>query len=97
MGTKIFSAIDLGFKQPPGICPDCATHGMEHTDSGVAFVYCYHNLTGAWRAPTQCWKVVENIDAHNFKRAVLTAVEILELSVAELVGGAAAPKNHTTH
>ena len=74
MTEKTFAGIDLITDTPPGICPDCSQLGIEHLPSGIVFVHCQHTNTGAFRRPGDDWIRRKEINAEDFRQALLVGV-----------------------
>jgi len=81
---KIFTGIDLTDDNPPGICQDCAQHGLVYTPSGAVFVYCTHTGKGAAREHSEAWMIFEGLTAFEFKQKILDGVLTAEIVAGEM-------------
>ena len=88
--NETFTGIDLTLEHPPGICPQCAAHGLGHMPSGIVFAHCEHHMTGVFRHPGESWTRREEIGAADFQTAILTGA-----FAAELIACAAATDGMT--
>ena len=84
MTKKTFSGIDQLTDAPNGICNECSQLGIEHIPSGVVFVHCEHTNTGAFKRPDGDWFRREEINADDFRQALLVGVLKFEKSGDDL-------------
>jgi hypothetical protein len=68
---KEFITADLTDNAPSEICIDCARLGIVHGPTKTALVHCRHQITGAYKALGQDWKVIRGIESGHFRDAVL--------------------------
>ena len=81
---KSFTGIDLSTDNPPGVCRECAVHGVKHV-SGIVYAHCEHNQSGAVRQPAEDWVVFAGTSAQQFKQDMLSTILIFEVACGEVV------------
>lgn len=69
-----FQAVDLQHATPPGVCPECARSGVEHTETGLQVARCEHSDSAAWRVGNGPWRIQAGISARQLIETVLTAL-----------------------
>jgi hypothetical protein len=97
MKIETFPGIDLTSEHPPGICPECAAHGIEHAPSGIVYVYCVHACRGVIRQPAEKWFAFEGVTSLRFKQHILATVSTFEIACGEAVLAAAKDSGETKH
>lgn len=80
MTDKTFSSIDLTTDHPPGICPECAAHGVKNILSGTDYCFCPHSKTGVARHPDQAWIIFNDTSLQRFQQDILTSLTCYEIA-----------------
>ena len=96
MTETTFTAIDLSTDNPPGVCRECAVHGVEHV-SGIVYAHCEHNQAGAVRQPDEDWIIFSGTSAQQFKQDILATIMVFEIACGEVVMAEIAGSGETAH
>lgn len=80
MTAKTFTKIDLSNDHPPGVCPACAEHGVQHIPSLSVYCFCMHTHTGVVQRPGEPWTLFESASPHAFMKLILELVLVVEIA-----------------
>ena len=80
MTDKTFTKIDLSGDGPPGVCPACAEHGVQHIPSLSVYCFCMHSRTGIVRRPGEPWTLFESSSPQAFMKLILELVLVSEIA-----------------
>ena len=97
MNEKTFTGIDLSTDNPPGVCRECAVHGVRHVPSGITYAHCEHNQSGAVRQPDEDWIIFAGTSSQKFKQDILATVTAFEIACGEIIADELAASGETAH